>query len=50
MIWTNFPHSLVDGAIHKAAGKELLKECIPLNGTLPGTAKITHGHDLPAKC
>lgn len=39
----------VDGAIHKAAGRELLKECIKLNGCKIGEAKITKGYNLKAK-
>ena len=39
----------VDGAIHRASGRELLEACRKFNGCKTGEARITHGFKLPAK-
>lgn len=43
-------YSLVDGAIRRAAGPHLSKECDLLGGCHVGEAKMTGGYKLPSKC
>ena len=49
MVYTTSPGIGVNGALHAAAGACLLEQCLSLGGCEVGQAKITGGHELPAR-